>query len=150
MLSPLALLRMFYVARPAQAREKHPRTPNLRSDSYVDGRTFRSEARRTINQAETNQSILAELVAHLRAENAAQQHSFTARLDAKDSQVSYILSTFPRFESCADTVFVMAYRSHDWKLMSVFDEMSCSVSAQASTFCSLWVQARPCPQIKLL
>lgn len=44
----------------------------------------------------------------------------------------------------------MAHRSHDSKLMSAFDEMSCSVSAQASTFCSLWVQARPCSQIKLL
>lgn len=77
------------MSRSAPAREKHPRTPSPRADSYVDGRTSTSEARRTINQGETNQSILAELVAHLRAENADQRRSFAARLEAKDSQVGY-------------------------------------------------------------
>ena len=78
-----------FVSRSAQTREKHPRTPNLHAVSCFDGGTTKSEARRTIKQDETNQSILAELVAHLRAENADQRPSFAARLEAKDAQVSY-------------------------------------------------------------
>lgn len=78
-----------FVSHSAPAREKHPRTPHPRADSYFDGGTAKSEARRIINQGETNQSILAELVAHLRAENADQRQSFAARLEAKDAQVSY-------------------------------------------------------------
>ncbi|KAG0655673.1 hypothetical protein C6P46_000762 [Rhodotorula mucilaginosa] len=74
--------------RVAQTREKHPRTPNLHAVSCFDGGTTKSEARRTIKQDETNQSILAELVAHLRAENADQRRSFAARLEAKDAQIA--------------------------------------------------------------
>lgn len=136
MLSCPALLRMF-VSRSASAREKHSKTPNLRgANSYSDGGTIRSEARHTISQVKNDQLIPAELVAHLRAENANQRESFAARLEAKDSQVGYSRAS-PSPRTCADTVLVMAYRSPDWKLMSAFDEMSCSVSAQASMFCSL-------------